>query len=169
MSYSVVCPSCNKINPGSALYCENCKTSLNGAPRQENSSSNNEPKVESIGHAIWRLSRVPLIIYILASLGVVFVCYRFNLRTVIDFVNVFTYAAILLAILAWIVYNGSVDFFRSQKNPHNPMNRVMLNTFSERTNQFLEDYREGLSAASTLGISAVLCMITAVLIDVIAN
>jgi len=93
MSYSVICPSCNEKNSGSALSCVKCHTDLIGIPRIENTSSEYEtaiqqesieksqaapfkgPKIESLGHALWRSFQGSLVIFLLASLFTGLICF----------------------------------------------------------------------------------------------
>ena len=113
--------------------------------------------IESVPQALWRTFRGSLVIFFLALLVTALICWSYNRHTLYDFGNALFYTGVVLAIIGWFIFNGNQELVRQQKNPLNPMNRVMPGTHSERTRQFWLDYMEGATSTSAIGVSAALC------------
>lgn len=190
MSYSVICPSCNEKNSGSAFQCVKCHTDLIGIPRQDDSLSDNitasqqktttngqavlseDDKylvVESVPHALWRTFRSSLVILLIVLLLTAFVCWSRNMRTLYEFGNALFYSGTVLAFIGWFIFKGNQQLVRSQINPLNPMNKVMPGAHSEQARRNWLDHMEGMTSVSVIGVAVALCFGLAILIVNLAS
>lgn len=184
MSYSVICPSCNEKNSGSAFHCVKCNASLIGIPRQEEGEASlsytttseneivqakNNMKIESIPSALWHAFQDSIIIFLVTSLFTALICWILNQRTLYEFGNALFYSGTVLAFVGWFIFKGNQQLVRSQTNPLNPMNRVMPGTHSERTRRYGLDHMEGMTSVSVIGVAVALCFGLAILIVNLAS
>ncbi len=177
MSYSVVCPSCNEKNIGSAFHCIKCQTSLIGVPRQENPLSqfdistqqkitaksqneileeNKQLETESVGQAVWRSAQGTLVIILIAVLVTAIICWYGNWRTLYSFGNGLIYVGVVLLFISYYIFNGNQHLVREQKDPFNPMNTMMPGTHQERTRRYWLDFMDGINGAAMVGLASLL-------------
>ncbi len=176
MSYSVICPSCNEKNIGSAFHCIKCHTNLIGIPRLEDSTSEHEivfqqktmalsgePKIENLGHVLWHFVRIVLLVDLLVFIVTALVCWWIGWRTPDELGLGFMLGGFLAILLGGASLAGSVQVSR------NPMYRyfqsVFPNSLPERTKQNLLDLNESSGFLILMGTAGLLAILVGWLVQ----